>query len=204
MVKSQLIELLRTFDKKEIRACKKWLNSPFHNQRQDVVDLYNYLFTRDHLYKDKKLEKAYVFKRIFPKEVFDDAKIRQTMYFLLKSLEEYLLYDRLKKDEVRNRILLAEIYREEKQLNKLAAKSLEIARTSLDKAEVRNLDFQWNDYLLKREETDFLESGRFERIEEYMNTVRAFDKHYIATRFRDLCALYTHKKDRFSDVENSL
>ncbi|MEM0994765.1 MAG: hypothetical protein AAGI49_17160, partial [Bacteroidota bacterium] len=46
--------------------------------------------------------------------------------------------------------------------------------------------------------------GRFERIEEYMNTVRAFDKHYIATRFRDLCALYTHKKDRFSDVENSL
>ncbi|MEM9888336.1 MAG: hypothetical protein AAF849_20750 [Bacteroidota bacterium] len=203
MVKSQLIELLRTFDKREIRECKKWLKSPFHNQRQDVIDLYEYIFTRNNLHNDKKLRKEKVFAVLFPKEDFDDAKIRQTMYFLLKSLEDYLIFSRNKEEEVRNRILLAEIYREEKQLNKLAAKSLESAKNQLDKEKIKNLDFQWNEYLMKREEVDFLESGRFEGNQALVNAINAHDRYYIATRFRDLCIIH-NKQSEISPFENLL
>ena len=52
MIKSQLVELLRSFDKKEIRDCRKWLNSPYHNQRQDVIDLFEYFFSRKYINKD--------------------------------------------------------------------------------------------------------------------------------------------------------
>ena len=43
MEKSLLILILRSCTKKEFRELRKWLDSPMHNQRQDVVNLFNYL-----------------------------------------------------------------------------------------------------------------------------------------------------------------
>ena len=57
MKKSQLIDVIRTLAKSEIREFRKWLLSPVHNQREDVVQLFDYLMTGDHLYADKFLQK---------------------------------------------------------------------------------------------------------------------------------------------------
>ena len=43
MQKSVLTEIVRALDKKEIRELNKWLQSPAHNQRQDVVRLFEFL-----------------------------------------------------------------------------------------------------------------------------------------------------------------
>ena len=91
MENSQLIAVLKTFSAKEIRDFKRWLASPFHNQRKDVIQLFNYLIKNDHLNDKKYLAKEKIFKKIFPKEPYDDAKMRQTMHFLLKQVEDYIL-----------------------------------------------------------------------------------------------------------------
>jgi len=71
MNKSPLVSILRTFSKKEIREFRKWLRSPFHNQRQDIIDLFEYFFVDNHLHKEGYLEKPVVFSWIFPKETYD-------------------------------------------------------------------------------------------------------------------------------------
>ena len=92
MIKSRLIEILRTCSKKELRELKKWVQSPAHNQREDVVRLYEYLLEDEHLWKDEFIAKSVAYRRIYPKEAFDDAKMRQTLFFFMKTLEEFLIY----------------------------------------------------------------------------------------------------------------
>ncbi|MCB0580797.1 MAG: hypothetical protein KDD10_15985, partial [Phaeodactylibacter sp.] len=84
MESSHLVVILQTFSAKEVRSLRKWLNSPVHNQREDVVQLFEYLMAGAHLTEEKFLRKERVFSRVFPDEPFDDAKLRQTMHFLLK------------------------------------------------------------------------------------------------------------------------
>ena len=92
MQKSRLIEVLHTFNKKEFRELKKWFLSPAHNQRQDVIDLYDYLLKKDHLYNEEALKKEKVFQAIYPTHPFSDAKMRQVIHFTFKALEAFLAY----------------------------------------------------------------------------------------------------------------
>ncbi|MEN0045605.1 MAG: hypothetical protein AAF806_00965 [Bacteroidota bacterium] len=205
MVKSQLVELLRNFDKKEIRDCRKWLNSPYHNQRQDVIDLFEYFFSKKYLNRDKKLSKEIVFSYLFPQEEYDDAKIRQSMYFLLKAVEEFLIYNKIESEEIRNKVILAEIYREEKKLNKYASKSLEIANNLLEKEAHKDIEFHWNNYLIRREEVDFTtEHGRFDGTEKFLQSLKAFDLNYAAIKFRDLCVSFFDKNVKLNDIEKKI
>src|SRR6056300_1236707 len=111
MENSQLIFILNSFDKKEIREIRKWLQSPSHNQREDVLDLYEYLTSGNRLLNEQQLQKEKVHKKIFPKTPFDDAKLRQTIFFLMKAIEDYLVFKEMKSDEVGERLILARVYR---------------------------------------------------------------------------------------------
>ena len=57
MKNSRLVHILKTFSKKEVREFSKWLDSPAHNQRDDVVLLFNFLTNRNRLQKDKFSQK---------------------------------------------------------------------------------------------------------------------------------------------------
>ena len=99
MQKSVLVEIVRSLHRKEVREVQKWLQSPAHNQRQDVVRLF------DHLVKalplpDKEVDKENAWAVIFPGQAYDDAYMRQVMYFLLKSLESYLVFAEISKNPV--------------------------------------------------------------------------------------------------------
>lgn len=98
MKNSSLITILRSFNKKEHREFTKWLASPFFNQRKDVVDLYTYLVDANHIEHEKFLDKKRIYKKLFPKTLYDDAKFRQTAHFLLKQVEQYLSYSEIKED----------------------------------------------------------------------------------------------------------
>ena len=43
MQKSTLVEIIGSLSRKEIRDLNKWLQSPAHNQRQDVIRLFEYI-----------------------------------------------------------------------------------------------------------------------------------------------------------------
>jgi hypothetical protein len=104
MQKSVLVEILRSLNRKEVRDLQKWLQSPAHNQRSDVIQLFDFLVENSS--REKALpEKEQAWKAIFPKEPYDDARMRQVMYFLLKNIEEFLIFSDLTDDPVKARSL---------------------------------------------------------------------------------------------------
>jgi len=108
MQKSVLVEIVRSLSRKEIREVQKWLQSPAHNQRQDVMQLFDHLI-KNAGQSDNSMTKEETWSEIFPNQAYDDAYMRQVMYFLLKSLENYLVFNEMGKDSVHIQSMLLKV-----------------------------------------------------------------------------------------------
>ncbi len=193
MEKSLLLQVLRSCSKKEFRELRKWLHSPMHNQRQDVVRLFDYLLEDNHLYKDDFLQKEIVYRWVFGKETFDDAKLRQTIYFLNKCVEEFLIYQELRHNKVRAQIALATVYRK-KKLRKPFQKNLKVTNNLQEKQEFRNHQYLRNEYFLQNELYYFQITIKRKRIDLNLQEVsNALDATYIADKIRQSCLMLTHQ-----------
>jgi hypothetical protein len=192
MHNSHLVAILRTFRKKEVRDFRKWLNSPYHNQREDVIQLFEYLVTSEHLNKEKFLHKERVYPKLFPKEPFDDAKIRQSMHFLLKATEEFLIYHELRNDEIRSRMALSSVYRKRK-LERAFQKTIKSVESLQTKAPHRDEHFLRNEYLIQLEKYNFTERKKRTMDNNLQEMSDALDITFLADKLRQTCLMYAHQ-----------
>lgn len=193
MQDSQLFSILRTLSKKEIRDLKKWLSSPVHNQRDDVLLLFEYLIVGNRLHEEKYLKKERVFSKLFPKQTFDDARLRQVKHFLLKSVEEFLIYQELREDQVRSKLALASVYRKRK-LEKAFQKTMKSAQSAQEQFPHRNEHFFHNAYLLHQEQFQF-QSEQQRMIENNLQDVSdSLDTMFLVDKLRQACLMLAHQK----------
>lgn len=194
MKNSHLVTILQTFSKKEIREMRKWLHSPIHNQRQDVVDLFEYLVSSNHLTEDKFLQKDRIFRKVFPQEAFSDAKLRQSIHFLLKSIESYLITKELQEDTIQAKMALVSIYRKRK-LTKAFQKTINEVQDLQKKASFQNEQFFRNEYLIQQEQYLFLEGQKKRNIPMNLQEVSdALDTTFLADKLRQACLMLSHQK----------
>jgi hypothetical protein len=192
MESSHLILVLRTLSKKEERDLRKWLCSPVHNQREDVAQLFEYLMAGRHLWEEKFLRKERGFSRLFPDEPYDDAKLRQSMHFLLKAVEEFLIYQEQRGDEVRARMALSSVYRKRK-LDRAFRKAIKGVETLQEKAPYRNEQFLRNEYLLQIEKYQFQEGKKRTTEMNLQEVSDALDTTFIADKLRQTCLMLAHQ-----------
>ncbi len=194
MENSNLIVILRTFSAAETRKFRKWLLSPAHNQREDIVQLYDYLVSNNHLEHDKFLRKERLFSKVFPEQPFDGAYLRQVVFFLMKALEEFLTYEESRQDEVRRRLDLARVYRQ-RQLDKLYQKTIRQAEEMQAEALHKNAYFLRNEYLLQREQYAFLSEKQKQRAMPLNLTEmsEALDRSFVADKLRQACLMLAHQ-----------
>ncbi len=192
MEKSHLVHILRVLDKKEVKELRKWVASPAHNLRQDVVGLLDYLVAGQHLSSEKHLEKERAFQAIYPGKPYNDAEMRQAMHFLLKAIENFLVYNELLKDEVRTQTMLAKVYRK-RQLPKLFQKTIEAGREIQEKQPYRNHQYFENEYFLQFEQYTYL-SGLGRNTPLNLQEVSdANDVAYLATKLQLSCIMLSHQ-----------
>ncbi|MCB0628705.1 MAG: hypothetical protein R2824_08800 [Saprospiraceae bacterium] len=192
MKKSQVIAIVRTLDKSEVREFRKWLLSPVHNQREDVVQLFDYLMVANHLEEDKFLQKERVYRKIFGKEAYNDAKLRQTNHFLLKSLEEYFNYQINVSDEISTKIGLIKNYRR-RNLLRLVRKNLDQTAGLLEASDLRNEDYYWNQYEYQQERYNYLSLLQKSSELELQEVSDALEKAYITEKLIWSCRLIFHQ-----------
>ncbi|MEZ4931011.1 MAG: hypothetical protein R2788_02620 [Saprospiraceae bacterium] len=192
MEKSNLISILRTFDKKEAREFRKWLNSPAHNLRQDVIDLYEYLLAGQHLFSDKYLTKERAFKQVFPKRTYNDSEMRQCIHFLFKAIESFLAYNELFKDEVHSQTILANVYRQ-RQLPKLFKKAMDTSQKIQESQPYRNHQYYENEYALQFEQYSYL-SGLGRDVPLNLQEVSdANDIAFLTNKLKLSCIMLSHQ-----------
>lgn len=189
MQKSVLVEIVRSLDKKEIREVHKWLQSPAHNQRQDVIYLFEYLCKK--LASEEALAKEKAWSYLFPAQKFDDAFMRQIMYFLLKGVESYLVFNEVTKDAVHTQAMLLKVYRN-RQLDKSFRLTMEATRKQQEKSHYRNSSFLKEQHILEQEQYYYLVGQKWSMELNLQKTANALDVAYFADKMRISCLMLSH------------
>lgn len=154
MKNSRLIEIFQNLDKKELRELGKFVQSPFHNQRRDVILLYKYLCKYLKNPKSIEIEKESVFNFIFPNEFYVEKKIRYTISFLYQLTKEFLAYQEFALDKVNQQIFLLKSLRK-KNTERLFEQEFKIAENNLEKQSLRNQHFHFQRFLLQEEKYSY-------------------------------------------------
>ncbi len=192
MQKSVLAEIVRSLSRKEIREVNKWLLSPAHNQREDVVRLFDFL--NKHLTdmaQDEAMEKNQAWKAVFPGEAYDDARMRQVMYFLLKALEEYLVYSDHAQDMVQFNLALVRIYRQRK-LDKAYRQAHRTGANNLEEQPLRNGYYLMYRFHLEEEEYYFRMGITQNAPVNLQETSDALEKWFAAEKLRISNSMLAH------------
>lgn len=191
MENTRLLLLLRTFSRKERRELRKFIATPFFNQRQDVMDLFEVL---DEVLEDGTTapEKQSIFQRLYGEEKYDDHKVRMAMSFLLKLAERYLVHRQFFADEVRSKTTLAAIYRE-RNLPKHFERAIRETKTAQEKSIFRNADFFMHEHQLRFEEFRFYSSRSRSSDLDFQPVTEHLDVAYFSEKIRHACVMVTHQ-----------
>jgi hypothetical protein len=189
MKETLLFQAITSLDKREIREFKKFLASPYFNQREDVAVLFAFLAEAK---AKTSLNKENAFAMMFPKEKkYDDHKVRLASSLLLQLLEDFWAMEDAKADENKNKRSAAAQYRLRK-LDKHFTRIFQEARQHIDNQEFKNGDYHLQQYELHLEGYRFeaqtrKESANLQQISD------SLDAAYCTLKLRQACLALSYQ-----------
>ncbi|MEZ4773974.1 MAG: hypothetical protein R3D00_12385 [Bacteroidia bacterium] len=186
MHQTKLIRLLKTFSAWEIRAFDDFVRSPFFNKNPSVTRLWQLTKEFAPAFDQPELERKLVFTVIFPKEAFDEQKLRYLMTDLTRLIENFWVYKYRENHSVRFQQDITEVF-QERNLTKDREESAAKLGKMLNKLPVRKT-------------SDLLQKFLFEE-NEYLQQAHSRDRHHsssVSQVMDSLDHLYLAKKLRYS------
>lgn len=191
MDKSKLIQLLKVFDRQEKELLRKWVDSPAHNSNEQLLKLFDYLFSRRKL-TPVATSRYKAFSYVFGEVEYDDSKMKHLMNIAVLMLEEFIGFLKYKKTPFFQKKALISFCREHK-LEKYAKQYIDKTQKKQEKQVVQNSKYYLHQYQL--EEEIFEQKGTSIR-RHNTNLQAIFDNHYILfmlETLRHACTAITHQ-----------
>jgi hypothetical protein len=205
MLGSELLDIFKCLTKQDRRELHDFVRSPFHNKREDVVRLFEYLDTylKDtpsvfSLKKESKnittvFKKENVFKAVFVDvQNYDDKQLRYTMSFLLKCIRQFLIYKDLTINDLNNEIALNRALRQ-RGADKIFEKNIQQSFLFFENQNLRHADFYFYKYRLQMVEYEYLhrrQRGGELHLQEISDS---FDDFFMVEILRLACAMKAHQ-----------
>jgi len=149
LISTKLLSLLKTFSKHELNSFKKFVASPFHNEQQELVQLFaiidQHFRASEKVQKTNPLQKEIVWKYIFDKKPYNDVRLRRLSSDLIKLVYSFLSYNIYKKNGLSESLNLLKVLRQ-LSLKKHFDSTLNQLNHSLEKNELRNSDYHLSSY----------------------------------------------------------
>ncbi|MEM6770449.1 MAG: hypothetical protein AAF597_07705 [Bacteroidota bacterium] len=134
-----------------------------------------------------------VWKRIFPQEPFDDARLRQTFHWALKAVEAFLAYTQWSKDPINQRLNLVEAL-QQRNLAGPAARNLTKSRKLLEAETLkdeRRLRQQYQLELQQDEHRTYYQLNEHPRFQEIADTL---DLTYLIEKLKASWNMLFHQQ----------
>ncbi len=106
MYKHQLIDLLKSFSKKELMWFGQFLRSPYFNNRRMILKLFGILKKFYPEFESKNLTKQQIYKSLYGNKNYNDSTLRNLMSDLLMLALQFLKSENVQKEEVDSNFFL--------------------------------------------------------------------------------------------------
>lgn len=110
MIGQKLIKILQSLDNEEFRRLKRALSSPYFATNTRLLTLYEHLKKHYPEFKEEKLQKEKLFKKLYPGKPFNDGVLRVLVREFSMVVEDYILLERLRSDKVQRKRMLVKEY----------------------------------------------------------------------------------------------
>lgn len=148
MIQSKAIDIVKSFNKKEISGFIKYLESPFLNSNKNLIMLFDGIKKYYPSFNSSKLTKESVFKNVYPGKPYDDLKLRKLFSDLYKESERFLVLSAADKNRtVFNKLLLEEL--DSRKLDNLFIPKMEQHSSYLDNTYYKTDNMHY-DYFLEK------------------------------------------------------
>lgn len=190
MTETKLINLLKSFNKQDLRQAKDFVNAPFFNKNKKVQLLFD-IIKKHH--SNYKVSKEKVYAAMFPGKQYDDLKMRHLTSMLYKVLEDFIAVRYFHENEKeKNLSLLSGLNK--MQLSEQFEKTDKKVKQSINQLE--HIDAKTSYYafsyeILKEEfeqaQTDRRKTTRLQEVSRHL------DDFYIINKLKNACAMLSYQ-----------
>lgn len=205
MKDSQLVVLFNALSKEEIKDLAKWLDSPIHNQRKDVVQLFSFL--RKYSHSNSKIKPNIIWSSISPNVPYDNKLLRYTMSYLQQQILDFLAYNHWAKDDLRRNLDLIKSLREHRT-HKHFYKYFDLASERIENQNLRDASFFYHSYHLNYEKYEYEISQNRNTAQEFSKFSTQLTLYFVISLLKQRCAVFSHKamttKDEDKDIPDDI
>ena len=101
MLKSSLLEIIRTFTKQDLIKFEDFVRSPYFNKKDNVLKLFLEIKKYDPEFTDANLEKEKIWVKVFPEKEYNYGIMKNLIFDLNKLIEQFMIDLKLSRDEFR-------------------------------------------------------------------------------------------------------
>ena len=150
MLSKKLITLLQTFSKQDLQQFDKYVRSPFFNEQEELVRLFE-LINVELAKPVFELTKQAAWKKLFGNKAYKDVFMRRLNSELTRLAEGYLVQRGIKKKPICIERPLAQKALNISALEKHFIYLFRFIERMHEKSEIRNLDYYWENFQLYEE-----------------------------------------------------
>lgn len=187
MPENKLLSIFNALSGVEKRECSNFLRSPYFNQREDVLRLWQFLLdTKGNVFQ---VEAAYA--HTYPGKPYDYTCWRYVQSFLLARIDDFLAQRALDQTPLLHDLHLSAVYRE-KNLAKALGQRFQRLDLQLEKLPRDHNYYHWQ-YRIEWEK--YATEEQQTRTREYnLGTVdRALDIYLVSSKLRLACLMESHR-----------
>jgi hypothetical protein len=188
---SQLLDLMKSLTKHDMRELRKVVRSPYFNQREDVIQLFDFI-EKSLNSKTPNLLKENAYKNLFQNKTYDDVLMRQIMSYLYKIIQKYLITEGVLENENESQLQLIYALRQ-RNTDKLLEKQFIDSINIVENKGYKNSKYHFYKYSIRVEEHDFRSQKKREANLNLQNLSNELDYFYMSETLRYACLMYAHQ-----------
>ena len=191
MHNSFLLNFFKYLDKKDRRELRKVVRSPFFNQKEEVIRLFDCI--DKHIDNPKvALSQAWVFEQVFPDKPFHALTLHHTASALTQLTRRFLALTEFENTPPQYQLSLTRALLQ-RQAAKMYEHELKEAKLFLEKQPLRNAEFHLQHYMLLLDEYDYKRQQKRAGDLPVQELSDNLDNFYLAETLRQACAMKAHR-----------
>jgi len=194
MQNSKLIDLLKTFEKEDWRWFRKFLLSPYFNSREDLVPFFDYLRKCAPEFEEKAIRKEKVFKKVYPKQAYDEKQISYAMNFMLSQAERFLAQREIEtKPPLVNNYLLQSLV--DRNLDKHYKYQYEKSIKTLNKWKKESSDYYYFEFQMSKIANARFLSQKLRRYDKNLENINeSLDQLFALNKIKYSCEMLSRSQ----------
>ena len=162
MAESNLILILKTYTRRELKDFRAFVSSPFFNTNKNVVNLIENLSKGNTGITDGKIDMITLHKKIYPGKIYKEENMKTLIHLLTRLAEKYLAYTEYINSPGNEKIRLLKAF-DKRNLQKQYKKLENSYSEELSLINKLNIDILYRKMWFEKTKSDFYSSRAIEK-----------------------------------------